>query len=86
MHDNGGEFVGPEFQSPLQSLKIKDTPTSSQNPQASAICEWMHQTVGNILQTLLYGEPSQDVTKAKTSLMKHYQLPCMLCAQAYTPH
>jgi hypothetical protein len=25
----------------------------------------MHKTVGNILQTLLHGEPPQDVTKAK---------------------
>jgi hypothetical protein len=25
----------------------------------------MHQTVGNILQTLLHGEPPRDITKAK---------------------
>ena len=25
----------------------------------------MHQTVGNVLHTLLYGEPPQDVTSAK---------------------
>ncbi len=25
----------------------------------------MHQTVGNVLQTLLHGEPSQDVPRAK---------------------
>ena len=65
VHDNGGEFVGPEFQFLLQSCKIKDTPTSSRNPQANAICERMHQTVGNILRTLLHGEPPRDVTKAK---------------------
>jgi hypothetical protein len=33
--------------------------------QANAICEQMHQRVGNVLQTLLHGEPPQDVTKAK---------------------
>jgi hypothetical protein len=44
---------------------MKDAPTSSKNPQANAICEWMHQTVGNVLQTLLHGESSRDVTKAK---------------------
>jgi hypothetical protein len=27
--------------------------------------ERMHQTVGNILRTLLHGEPPRDVTKAK---------------------
>jgi len=65
VHDNGGEFVGSEFQFLLQSCRIKDAPTSSKNPQANAICERMHQTVGNILRTLLHGEPPQDVTRAK---------------------
>ncbi len=67
VHDNVGEFVGPEFQFLLQSCRIKDAPTSSKNPQANAICERMHQTVGNILCTLLHGEPPRDVTKAKDS-------------------
>jgi transposase InsO family protein len=65
VHDNGGEFVGPEFQFLLQSCRIKDAPTSSKNPQANAICERMHQTVGNVLRTLLHGEPPRDVTRAK---------------------
>ncbi len=65
VHDNGGEFVGLEFQFLLQSCKIKEGPTSSQNPPANAICKLMHQTVGNILQTLLHGEPPQDITKEK---------------------
>jgi hypothetical protein len=65
VHDNGGEFVGPEFQFLLQSCKIKDAPTSSKNPQANAICERMHQTVGNVLRTLLHGEPPKNITSAK---------------------
>jgi hypothetical protein len=65
VRDNGREFVGPEFQFLLQGSRIKDAPTPSENPQANAICEQMHQTVGNALQTLLHGEPSRDVTKAK---------------------
>jgi hypothetical protein len=65
VHKNGGEFVGPEFQFLLQGCRINDAPTSSKNPQANAICKWMHQTVENVLQTLLQGEPPQDVTKAK---------------------
>jgi hypothetical protein len=65
VRDNGGEFVGPEFQFLLQGCRIKDAPTLSKNPQAYAICEWMHQTVGNVLRTLLNGEPPQDVTRAK---------------------
>jgi hypothetical protein len=65
VHNNGGEFVGPEFDFLLQGCKIKDAPTSSKNPQANAICERMHQTVGNIVQTLLHGESPRDMTKAK---------------------
>ncbi len=65
VHNNGGEFVGPKFQFLLQGCRIKDAPTSSKNPQANAIWEWMHQTEGNILQTLLHSEPPWDVTKAK---------------------
>ncbi len=65
VHDNGKEFVGPEFQFLLQECKIKDAPTSSKHPQANAICERMHQMVGNVLRTLLHIEPSWDVTKAK---------------------
>jgi hypothetical protein len=51
VHNNGEEFVGPEFQMLLQGCSIKDAPTSSKNQQANAICERMHQTVGNIQQT-----------------------------------
>ena len=53
IHDNGGEFTGAKFQQLLELLGIKDVPTTSRNPQSNAICERMHQTVGNILRTLL---------------------------------
>ncbi len=49
----------------LQSCRIKDVPTTSKNPQANAICERMHQTVGNVLRTLLHGQPPQHVTGAR---------------------
>jgi hypothetical protein len=65
IHDNGGEFIGPEFQYLLQGCRIKDVPTTSKNPQANAICERMHQTVGNVLRTLLHGQPPQHVTGTK---------------------
>ena len=35
------------------------------NPQSNAICKRMHQTVGNVLRTLLHGESSQNITYAK---------------------
>ncbi len=63
VHNNGGEFVGPEFQFLLQGCRIKDAPTSSKNPQATAICEQMHQMVWNILQAPLHCEPPRDIKK-----------------------
>ena len=35
----------------LQRTGIEDVPTTVKNPQLNAICERMHQTVGNILRT-----------------------------------
>ena len=64
IHDNGGEFTGWEFQELLQLLHIEDVPTTSRNPTANAICERMHQTVGNILRTLLYTNPPTTVSGA----------------------
>ncbi len=37
VHDNGGEFVGPEFQTLMQRCNIKDVTTSAKNPQANAV-------------------------------------------------
>lgn len=65
IHDNGGEFTGWEFQLLLENLGIKDVPTTSRNPTANAICERMHQTVGNILRTMLHTNPPHTVTAAK---------------------
>ena len=45
VHDNGGEFVGWEFQQFLDKCNVKDVPTTSQNPQVNSICEQMHQSV-----------------------------------------
>jgi len=64
IHDNGGEFTGHEFQTLLQRTNIKDKPTTSRNPTANAICERMHQTVGNVLRTLLYTNPPQNLDEA----------------------
>ena len=65
VHDNGGEFVGHEFQTLMQRCKIKDVTTTAKNPQANALCERIHQTVGNVLRVLLHGEPPPNITRAR---------------------
>eukprot|EP00804_Cyclotella_cryptica_P013637 CCRYP_012965-RA/>CCRYP_012965-RA protein AED:0.40 eAED:0.40 QI:0/0/0/1/0/0/3/0/218 len=52
VHDKGGEFIGSSFQWLLELFNIKDVCWTSKNPQSNAVCEIMHQTVGNVLRTL----------------------------------
>ena len=47
VHDPGGEFTGPEFQTLLENCHIKDVCTSAKNPQSNAVCERMHQTANS---------------------------------------
>ena len=49
--DQGGEFIGAEFQGMLITNGIKPVPTTAKNPQANVVCERMHRTVGDILWT-----------------------------------
>ena len=70
IHDNGGEFTGWEFQQLLQKTDVKDVPTTSRNPTANAVCERMHQSVGNILRTLLHGNDPKTVSKANELIDK----------------
>jgi hypothetical protein len=72
IHDNGGEFLGWEFQALLNRLGIVDVPTTVKNPQANAICERMHQSVGNALRTYLHGHPpatEQEATEILDSAL-----------------
>ena len=65
VHDMGGKFTGGTFQRLLTQLNIKDVQSTSKNPQSNLICEQMHQTVGNVLCTLLYSNPPQNMTQAR---------------------
>jgi transposase InsO family protein len=65
VHDNGGEFIGWQFQQLLEDLGITSVPTTSRNPQANAIVERMHQTAGNILRTLVHTDPPRTVAQAR---------------------
>lgn len=68
IHDNGGEFTGEDFQTVLRRMDIKDVPTTVKNPQSNAICERLHQTVANILRTVVYTHPPKDQEQAEEML------------------
>jgi hypothetical protein len=65
VHDNGGEFIGAEFQRILSLNGVHDVPTTIKNPQSNAICERMHQTAGNVLRTLTLTNPPQNLIQAQ---------------------
>ena len=46
-------------------FSVKDVQSTSKNPQSNAICERMHQTVGNILRILLHKNPPVNITQAR---------------------
>ena len=54
IHDNGGEFIGKEFQEMLSSYGIKYQPTTVKNPQANALIERTHLTMGDKLRTTIF--------------------------------
>jgi hypothetical protein len=49
----------------LEIFSIKDVCSSSKNPQSNAICEKMHQTVNNVLRTLVHTNPPQNMTQVR---------------------
>jgi hypothetical protein len=65
LHDKGCEFIGQNFQWPLEILYIKDVCSTSKNPQSNAICERMHRTIANVLRTLVHTNPPRNMTQAR---------------------
>jgi predicted DNA binding CopG/RHH family protein len=53
IHDQGTEFTGFDFQNYLHLHGIEPRSISAKNPQANAVCERMHQTIGNSLRVLV---------------------------------
>mgnify|MGYP000532751135 CR=1 FL=1 len=65
VHDNGGEFIGADFQRVLEINGVKDVPTTIKNPQSNAICERMHQTAANVLRTRELTTPPPTLQEAQ---------------------
>jgi hypothetical protein len=48
----------------LDGFIIIYCPTTVKNPQANAVCKWLHQSIANTLRPLLHAHPLQDVNDA----------------------
>jgi transposase InsO family protein len=64
IYDQGSEFIGWPFQHMLTQYDIQRRPTTVKNPQANAICERMHQAVGNSLRILKQWTPPNHLDDA----------------------
>ena len=65
VHDNGGEFLGHEFQQLLAQAGITSVPTTVKNPQANAICERLHRTMGDVLRVILRTDTPDNELEAE---------------------
>ena len=52
--DNGGEFMGKEFQELLRSYAVEQVPTTVLNPQSNGIKERIHLTMADMLRTVKF--------------------------------
>jgi hypothetical protein len=65
IHDPGSEFIGWNFQEMLHRNNIQSRCTTTKNPQANAICERMHQSIGNSLRVLRQWNPPAGLEAAQ---------------------
>ena len=53
VHDNGSEFLGHDFQFPLDYAGIKPVRISAHTPTSNSIIESSHKIIGQVIRTLL---------------------------------
>mmetsp|Transcript_27436 Transcript_27436/g.40868 ORF Transcript_27436/g.40868 Transcript_27436/m.40868 type:complete len:1328 (-) Transcript_27436:212-4195(-) len=64
-HDQGGEFIGPEFQRLLYDAGIISAPSTARNPQSNAIVERLHLTMGNSIRAQLLDKEPRTLHEAE---------------------
>jgi hypothetical protein len=79
--DQGGEFIGQPFQQKSAQHGIRGRPTTSKNPQANALCERMHQTIGNSLRAMRQMNPPNGVQEA-TQLVDTALANCLFATRS----
>jgi hypothetical protein len=80
IHDPGLEFIGRNFQEMLHHNNIQSRCTEMKNPQSNAVCEQMHQSVGNSLRVLNQWNPPAGLNDA------HVLVDVALANAIYTTH
>ena len=65
VHDNGPEFIGHDFQFPLDYAGIKSIHISPHTPTANSIIEATHKIIGQIIRTLINLKPPNTKHEAE---------------------
>lgn len=64
--NQGNEFLGEAFQAVLRRHGVHPAGSTVKNPQSNAVCERLHQSIGNALRVLNYSAPPRtDVAAVK---------------------
>jgi transposase InsO family protein len=85
--DHGSKFIGQDFHDMCDNdYGIKRKMISTQNPQANAIVERAHQTLGNLIRSFqLQDKPYYDPDDPWGGILTfttHQSHPCFLCLRA----
>ena len=75
--DNGGEFIGHEFQDLLTHFGITHVKTTVKNPQSNVICERMHSTMGPMLRTLANSKDAPTTIKEAEQAVDNALYSCV---------
>ena len=70
IHDNGSEFLGPEFLQMLTRNNIISVPTTVKNPQSNAIVERLHQTLKTTIVISLRENPPQSFEEVSSLISR----------------
>jgi len=73
VYDQGNEFLGEAFQAKLRNAGIHPAASTVKNPQSNAVCERLHQSIGNALRVLNYDVPPntfEDATERIESALQ----------------
>ena len=70
IHDNGNEFLSPEFMSMLAKNNIQSVPTTVKNPQSNAVVERLHQTLKTTIAISLKENPPTSFDEVSSLIQR----------------
>ena len=82
IHDNGGEFIGSDFQELLDSYGVESKPTTVKNPQSNGLHERIHLVICEMLRVQSLYVPKESTAEKEINRI----LQCTSWAMRTTPN